>query len=79
MILKRFFVNLCPSQSVYGIHIQQSSLARPCVLIFHFPDSLMWPRWREVAAQILGPVPEAVVTVSGTPDDGCNLHPKHVE
>ena len=28
---------------------------------------LSWPRWREVAAQ----VPEAVVTVLCTPDDGC--------
>jgi len=26
-----------------------------------------WPRWKEVAA----PVPEAVVTVLCTPDDGC--------
>jgi hypothetical protein len=34
-----------------------------------------WPRWREVAA----PVPEAVVTVLCTPDDGCGWHPKHVE
>ena len=34
-----------------------------------------WPRWREVAA----PVPEAVVTVLCTPDDGCGLRPKHVQ
>ena len=26
-----------------------------------------------------GPVPEAVVTVLCTPDDGCGRHPKHVE
>jgi hypothetical protein len=25
------------------------------------------------------PVPEAVVTVLCTPDDGCGWHPKHVE
>jgi len=34
-----------------------------------------WPCWREVAA----PVPEAIVTVLCTPDDGCGWHPKHVE
>jgi len=28
-----------------------------------------WPRWREVA--VVRPVPEAVVTVLCTPDDGC--------
>jgi len=36
--------------------------------------SLAWPRWREVAA-----VPEAVVTVLCTPDNGCGWHPKHLE
>ena len=35
---------------------------------------LTWPRWREVAA-----LPEAVVTVLCTPNDGCFWHPKHVE
>ena len=40
---------------------------------------LAWPRWREVAAQKIWPVPEAVVTVFCTPDDGCGWHPKHVE
>ena len=38
-----------------------------------------WPRWREVAAQKIWSVPEAVVTVLCTPDDGCGWHPKHVE
>jgi len=38
-----------------------------------------WPRWREVAAQKIWPVPEAVVTVLRNPDDGCGWHPKHVE
>ena len=33
-----------------------------------------WPRWREVAA-----VPEAVVTVLCTFDDGCGWHTKHIE
>jgi len=35
---------------------------------------LAWPRGREVVA-----VPETVVTVLCTPDDGCGWHPKHVE
>jgi len=34
-----------------------------------------WPRWREVVA----PVPEAVVTVLCTPEDGCGWHRKYVE
>jgi len=38
-----------------------------------------WPRWREVAAQKIWPVPETIVTVLCTPDDGCGWHPKHVE
>jgi len=38
-----------------------------------------WPCWREVAAQKIWPVPEAVVTVLCTPDDGCGWHPKHVK
>jgi len=38
-----------------------------------------WPRWREVAAQKMWPVPEFVVTLLCTPDDGCGWHPKHVE
>jgi hypothetical protein len=40
---------------------------------------LTWPRWREVAAQNIWPVPEAVVTVLCAPVDGCGWHPKHVE
>ena len=39
------------------------------------PSNVTKPRWREVAAQ----VPETVVTVLCTPDDGCGWHPKHVE
>ena len=39
-----------------------------------------WPRWREVAAhKKIWPVPEAVVTVLCTPEDGCGWHPKHVQ
>jgi len=38
-----------------------------------------WPRWREVAAQKIWPVPATAFTVLCTPDDGCGGHPKHVE
>jgi len=38
-----------------------------------------WSRWREVTAQKIWPVPESVVTVVCTSDDGCGWHPKHVE
>ena len=34
---------------------------------------------KEVLAQILWPVPEVAVTVLCTPDDGCDVHQKHVE
>ena len=40
---------------------------------------LAWPHWREVTAQKIWPVPETVVTVLCTHDDGCGWHPKHVE
>jgi hypothetical protein len=40
---------------------------------------LAWPRLREVAAQKVWQVPEAVVTVLCTPVDGCGWLPKHVE
>ena len=40
---------------------------------------LAWPRWREVVAQKIWPVPEALVTVLCIPDDGRGLHPKHIE
>jgi len=39
-----------------------------------------WPRWWEVAEhKKMWPVPEAVVTVLCTTDDGCGWHPKHVD
>ena len=40
---------------------------------------LTWPLWREVAPQNTWSVPETVVTVLRTPDNGCGWHPKHVE
>ena len=41
--------------------------------------SQAWPRWREVTAQKIWPVPEAVVTVLYTLNIGCDWHPKHVK
>ena len=35
--------------------------------------------WKEAAEQKIWPVPEAVVTVLFTPDNGCGWHRKHVE
>jgi hypothetical protein len=40
---------------------------------------ITWSSWRKVAAQKIWLVPEAVVRVLCTPDDGCGWHPKHVE
>ena len=40
---------------------------------------LIRPHWRKLFALLLWPVPEAAVTVSCAPDDGCDGHPKHVE
>ena len=58
----------------------QLGQATPVLLMMGVVDTRnMWPRWREVAAQKIWPVPEALVTVLCTHDDGCDWHPKHVE
>jgi len=52
----------------------QRDATQPQVLVQLLPFNvakLAWPRWREVAAQDIRPVPEAVVTVLCTPGDGC--------
>jgi len=40
---------------------------------------LAWPRWREAAVQKMWSVPEDVVTVLCSPDDGCGWRSRHVE
>jgi hypothetical protein len=37
-----------------------------------------WQHCRKVSGQKIWPVPETVITVLCTPDDGCGWHPKHV-
>jgi len=51
----------------------------PSLYLLSLLQKLAWPRRREVAAQNIWPVPEAIVTVLCTDDDGCGWHPKHVE
>jgi len=51
---------------------------RYCAATFLQPGQV-WPRWREVAAQKIWPVLEAVVKALCTPADGCCWHPKPVE
>ena len=68
------YINNCPTRcnTKQSIYYSASSLymlrvsATPII-------RLAWPRWREVAAQKIWPVPEAVVTVL------CGWHTKHAE
>ena len=73
----------CPSHPSSGIHKNVTATSGTGHSIWAttttFLQRGLWPRWRNVVAQILWPVPEAAVTVWCTPDDGCDRHPKHVE
>ena len=68
------YINNCPTRcnTKQSIYYSASSLymlrvsATPII-------RLAWPRWRQVAAQKIWPVPEAVVTVL------CGWHTKHAE
>ena len=66
-------------QPSWKIGKQQTHKARPSTVLLPHSYVAKWPRRNEVTAQIIRPVPEAVVTVLCTPDDGCVRHPKHVE
>ena len=70
------YINNCPTRcnTKQSIYYSASSL-----YMFRVSTKLTWPRWREITAQKIWPVPEAVVIVLYTPDDGCGWHPKHVE
>jgi len=69
----------CQPHSSSGVHKFITSAAGTVQLPPSNVASLAFPRWREVAAQKIWPVPEAVVTVMCTPDDGYGWHPKHVK
>ena len=85
LLFRRFTLHV---SGVNYTHYQEYTklwLQPPVLVIFcvQLPPSnmakLAWPRWREAAAHKIWPVPEAVVTVLCTPDDGFCWHPKHVE
>jgi len=69
----------CQPHPSSGVHktVTTASGTGHAMLCSYLPPT--WPRWREVAAQIIRPVPKAVVTVLCTPDDERCWHPKHVE
>jgi len=71
----------CQPHPSSGVHktVTTASGTGHAVLCSYLPPTWPWPRWREVAAQKIWPVPEAAVTVLCSPDDGCGWHPKHVE
>jgi len=69
----------CQPHSSSGIHKTVTTAYGTGQLPPSNVAKLAWPRWREVAAQKIWQVPEAVVTILCTPDDGCGWHPKHVE
>ena len=71
----------CTSQPSSGIHktVTAASGTGHSIWATTFHQRGQWPRWRKIVAQILWPVPEAIVTVLCTPDYGCNGYPNHVE
>jgi len=83
------YINNCPAdatQSSLFIILQVHSTCSGCqqhqssgVHKTVTTAKLAWPCWREVAAQKIWPVLEAVVTVLCTHDDGRDWHPKHIE
>jgi hypothetical protein len=67
----------CPSDPSPGEHKNVTAASGTATIFLQ--RGLIRPRWRNVVAPIIWPVPEAVVTVLCSPDDGCDGHPKHVE
>ena len=61
----------CQSHPSSGVHKTVITASGTVQLPPSYVAMLTWPRWREVAVQKIRPVPEAVVTVLCTPDDGC--------
>ena len=71
----------CPSHPSSEVHKTVTAAFGTGHIIWAtaFLRGLIRPRWRKVVAQILWSVPEVVVTVLCTPDDGCDEQPKCVE
>ena len=72
----------CPSHPSSGVHetvTTASGRGHSNRSTTFLQRGLIRSRWRKVVVLLLWPVPEATVTVSCTPDDGCDGHPKHVE
>jgi len=70
---------VCQPHSSSGVHKTVTTAPGTVRLSPSNVAKLVWPRWREVGAQKILPVPEAVVTVLCTLDDGCGWHSKHVQ
>ena len=78
------YINNCPTrcntkQSIYYSSSSLYTFRVSTTPIIRSTKKLAWPRQREVAAQKIWPVPEAVVTALCTPDNRYVWHPKHVE
>ena len=71
------FIDAKQANEIYNYKNTQRKVCRTNAAIWY--NIPTWPRWREVAVQILWPVPVAEVRVFSTPDDGCCGHPKHVD
>ena len=72
----------CPSHPSSGVHetvTAASGTGHSNSETTFLQCGLIRSRWRKFVALLLGPVPEATVTDSCTPDDRCEGHPKHVE
>ena len=67
----------CPSKPSSGV--QETVTAASGTGHSNSATTLIRARWRKAVALLLWPVPEAAVTVSCTPDDGCDGHLKYVE
>ena len=82
-----FYINNCPTRcntkqsiyysasSFYMFRVSATPIIRSTQTC-NLPST--WPSL-EIAAQKIWPVPETVVTVLCTPDDGCCWHPKHIK
>ena len=66
------FIILRVHSTCFGCQQKPSSAVHKTVTTASLQRGQGWPRWREAAVQKIWPVPEAVITVLCTPDDGCS-------